>query len=230
MRISPDLIPHSEFHTCIWLRSVERPLWYYFSRQQNPDAITNKDFISSVDEPLVELVEFLHKQGIKTTPSCSGHHISERNLEKIYQALESDGDVIRTTGLLLEEIETGRRHIFQDESYALPWNKEAFLEKVEVYQQKGVLGLRLGLPEYEGIKKELMKIEIPGVRIAEKDSILFIFTGEREEVDIKETWHKITEEVKRVFSEPLFRKSVHDQKNKTSYGNQSVSDNQQFRH
>src|SRR5215213_6746561 len=106
MSITPALIPHSEFHTGRWLLPVERPGWYYFQKKKSHHTITNKDFLKSVDKPLRKVVRLLHKKGIKTTPSCSGHHISERNLEKIYLALEKDKEDIRNGGLQLKDIET----------------------------------------------------------------------------------------------------------------------------
>src|SRR4030095_6334738 len=108
MKITPRLIPHAAFHTGIWLLSVERPDWYYFMEKKNKNIISDKHFIKSVDKPLRKLVRFLHKRGIKTTPSCSGHHISERNLENIYDSLEKDRDQIRSTGLKLKDSETGK--------------------------------------------------------------------------------------------------------------------------
>jgi hypothetical protein len=77
MKITPELIPHSEFHTGCWLQNANKPGWYYFMKRKNANVIINDLFIETVDEPLRELVTFLHSRNIKTTPSCSGHYISE---------------------------------------------------------------------------------------------------------------------------------------------------------
>ena len=117
MKISPDLVPHSEFHAGVWLQSIERPSWYYFKKKQNRNIITNKNFITSLDTPLRELVKLLHKKGIRTTPSCSGHHLRERNLEKIYQDLKTDRREIRSSGLRLKDVETGQISFYKDKTY-----------------------------------------------------------------------------------------------------------------
>src|SRR5215510_414118 len=142
MRVTPALIPHNEFHTGAWLLPATRPEWYYFMEKKNQNTIANKNFLKSVDKPLRELVKWLHKKGIKTTPSCAGHHISERNLEKIYTDLQKDGEAIRNGGLQLKDIETGRLYLYRNSRYNLPWNKQNFLDEVIVYQKSGVIGLR----------------------------------------------------------------------------------------
>jgi hypothetical protein len=196
-RITPDLIPHTDFHTGIWLQSVERPSWYYFKKKLNRNRITNADFINSVDGPLKELVLFLHQRGIKTTPSCSGHHISERNLEKIFDELEEDRSLIRNGGLNFKDVETGRLYFYKNKTYDLPWKKEDFIERLMIYQQKGVLGLRLG--NRRKIKEHLLDLKIENVAVAEKDQVLFFLTGQNGETDIKVTWQEITKQVKSVF-------------------------------
>jgi hypothetical protein len=196
MKVTPDLIPHALFHTGAWLLPVERPYWYYFGKKRNSNTIRNKDFIKSVDGPLKELVEFLHGKGIRTTPSCSGHHISERDLKKIYEALEEDSHDIRNGGLDLSDIETGHSYLFRDKNYSLPWEKEDFLEKVETYQQKGVLGMHL--ENRKQIKGQLLALNQKGVTITQKGSLLFIFTDESQQAAIIETWNKITAEVKKI--------------------------------
>lgn len=199
MKISPELIPHTDFHTGVWLQSAERASWYYFKKQRNPNTITNKDFIKSVDEPLKELVKFLHRKGIKTTPSCSGHHISERDLEKIYNELLEDSLIIKSRGLNFKDIETGRLYFCRDKNYVLPWKKENFLKRVEIYQQKGVLGLRLG--NRKKVKTLLVEnLKENGVKVVEKDSTLFIFTEADRQDIIKTTWRKITRLVKKILS------------------------------
>jgi hypothetical protein len=195
MKISPDLIPHARFHSGKWLQPVERPSWYYFQEKQNTNTISNAGFMQSVDEPLRDLVKFLHTKGIKTTPSCSGHHMAERDLEKIYHDLEKDGAAIRNGGLQLKDIETGQLYTYRDQHYALPWSRQHFLERVEAYQQKGVLGLRPG--NRKKLKEQLLKLNVEGAHIREKDSVVFIFTdGER---NIKAVWREITSQVKQLF-------------------------------
>jgi hypothetical protein len=155
MRITPALIPHTDFHKGTWLLPVQRAEWYYFLNKKSNNAITNKNFLKSVDKPLRSLVKWLHKKGIKTTASCAGHHISERNLEKIYSDLQMDRDEIRNGGLELKDIETGKLYRYRNANYHLPWSKEKFLDEVIPYQKTGVIGLRLG--NRKKIKEEIFE-------------------------------------------------------------------------
>ena len=195
-KITPELIPHSEFHTGIWLLSPNRPDWYYFLKKRNHNSIRDKRFLSSVDRPLRKLVRFLHTRGIKTTPSCSGHHIRERSLEKIYDALEKDSQEIRSIGLNLKDVETGQIYFYNDKKYQLPWSREEFVEKVSVYQQKGVIGLRPG--KRKKVKKQLLKLQIDGATFRERDGVIFIFTNEDNKGDNRKTWKQITRAVMKV--------------------------------
>lgn len=199
IKFTPDLIPHEKFHTGIWLLSVQRPEWYYFMKKKNQNVIKDKSFLKSVDRPLRKLVKNLHERGIKTTPSCSGHHISERNLEKIYDALEKDREDILHSGIQLKDVETGKLYFFKNEHYSLPWTRQKFIDRVSIYQQKGVIGLRLG--NRKKIRSRVLELIIDGVTIEEKDSIVFIFTNEDNKGDNRRTWRKITKEIKWIMNE-----------------------------
>lgn len=204
MRITPALIPHTDFHTGTWLRPVKRPQWYYFLDKKSSNAITNKNFLKSIDRPLRSLVKWLHQRGIKTTPSCSGHHISERNLEKIFSGLEKDKEEIRNGGLMFEDVETGRLYFLRDKNYKLPWNKQKFLNEVIEYQQTGVIGLRLGSNKKfrDKVKKvfEEPHLVSAGISMIEKDSVIFIFTNEVKSGNNKSSWKKITKILKQALS------------------------------
>ena len=194
MIITPELIPHENFHTGIWLQTVERPSWYYFRKQVNRNDIINPDFMQSVDEPLKELVAFLQKRGIKTTPSCSGHHKSLRSLETIYKELEEDGYFIKNGGVKLKNIETGDEYFYKNENYAQPWTKRDFLQKLMTYQRNGVLGIRAG--KLKRIKERLLNLKIRNARVLEKDHVLLFLTESRSQADILGTWQEITRQVK----------------------------------
>ena len=166
MKITPNFIPHDQFHKGSWLLPIDRPNWYYFKKQKNGNTISNNDFTTSVDGPLRELVKYLHKRGIKTTPSCSGHHIHEKNFEKIYSSLKEDKRDIRNEGLVLKDCETGKIYIYMNKNYLLPWSKKIFLKIVMLYQKEGVIGIKLRN------KKLLVIIFIMGFVCVEKTKIL----------------------------------------------------------
>lgn len=195
LHITPDLIPHSRFHTGVWLLPIARPDWYYFSKAHNTNTIANDKFLNSVDKPIRHLVRWLQKRGIKTTPSCSGHHMAERSLESIYEDLKKDAREIRNGGLQLKDIESGKTILFQNPHYSLPWTRSDFLRKAVVYQRTGVLGIRLG--NRKTVKEQIHKMEIPGVYVREKDGILFIFV-DNNTGDNRYAWKEVTKNVKRI--------------------------------
>ena len=194
MKITPNFIPHDQFHKGSWLLPIDRPNWYYFKKQKNGNTISNNDFTTSVDGPLRELVKYLHKRGIKTTPSCSGHHIHEKNFEKIYSSLKEDKRDIRNEGLVLKDCETGKIYIYMNKNYLLPWSKKIFLKIVMLYQKEGVIGIKL---RNKKLSQEVLKINMPQVKIKEKNSILFIFTKDKNGNNLSR-WKKITKKVKQI--------------------------------
>jgi hypothetical protein len=194
VKITPDFIPHHKFHEGSWLLPVEKPDWYYFKKGENKNHISNKNFIKTVDRPLKELVTYLHSKGIRTTPSCAGHHFAERKFEKVYDALRRDKKRIRNGGLLLKDSETGKMYVYKDEEYNLPWTKRTFLKTMMSYQKQGVIGIRL---RNKKLRQRLLQLEIPNVKITEKNSLLLIMVMNGTGYNSK-SWKKTTEELKQI--------------------------------
>src|SRR5690349_18992055 len=117
MRITPELVPHRDFHRGRWLLNARHPAWYYFVKERKartPHVVLDPSFMASVDPPLRDLVRFLHRRGIGTTPSCSGHDLPEEELEAIHRSLIRDKNAIRDHGLDLLDVETGEHHVFRN--------------------------------------------------------------------------------------------------------------------
>ncbi|HEY1040844.1 MAG TPA: hypothetical protein VGF30_15620 [Bacteroidia bacterium] len=198
MKISPDFVPHEEFHTGTWLQSCKRPSWYYFRKGKSNNGIQNPAFAKSLDEPLRKLVLFLHKAGIQTTPSCSGHNKEEYVFMKIYEELKKDEEQIRTSGLQFKDVESGKLYLYTENNYRLPWTKGEFLCKVKTYQWKGVLGLKLeGLTE---LYRNLIKLEIGGVKFIQKNGVLLILTNNKSEDETIQTWKNVTGKIIEIVS------------------------------
>jgi hypothetical protein len=194
MKITADFIPHTKFHKGSWLLPIKRPNWYYFKEQKRKNIISNKDFLQSVDGPLKELVEYLHKKGIKTTPSCAGHQINEKNFEKIYDSLKEDKKDICNNGLVLEDCESGKVYIYKNKKYQLPWSKKNYLKEVMEYQKEGVIGIKL---RNKKLRKEVLKIKIPKVKIKKKNTVLLIFT-KNNNGNNRSKWKRITKKIKQI--------------------------------
>jgi hypothetical protein len=194
--ITPEFIAHEEFHTGKWLLPVKRPSWYYFKKGKIRHRITSRKFYKSVDPPLKNLVAFLHKKNITTTPSCSGHHKNEKDFRKIYDALKEDETEIKNEGLEMEDIESGKKLVFRNKKYKLPWTKKEFLKGVMHYQGKGILGIQL--KKNDKRKTNLLDIHLPGVSIKPKGAVILILV-EQGDGDHRILWKKIGREVKKIF-------------------------------
>ena len=210
MQITAALIPHNRFHTGIWLLAKGNPSWYYFKKKKNKNQIYNSFFYKTLDKPLRKLVRILHKNGIITTPSCSGHHISERDLLMIYKNLKKDEQLIRTEGLTFTDVETSTEYYYYSKNYRLPWSRKAFLETVAIYQQKGVLGLRLG--SRRKIKDRICQMKIDGVTVEDMGSLVLILVNDGNAGNNKDVWAKITRQIAGILSTKKTRNS-HDKQN-----------------
>lgn len=203
MKITPEIIQHNQFHKGVWFLPLERPFWYYFMRKKNENRIRSRSFLRSVDEPIRDLVRFLHSKGFRTTPSCSGHFRSEKEYEKIFNSLEKDERDIKGYGLKLNEIESGKTLVYKEKDYSLPFNRSDFVKNVNHIQQNGVLGIRFG--NNQRIKKRVLQLKIEGVKIVDGDDIVCIHTSENNSISNERTWKKITSEIKYIFQWIEFR-------------------------
>jgi hypothetical protein len=194
MKISPELIPHSEFHTGLWLLSPGKPGWYYFYKDQNHYIIKTKEFLKTVDPPLRRLVKFLHQKKIKTTPSCAGHSLSKRLMEKIYTLLEIDGDKIRNGGLKLKDVQTGKNYLYQNKKYILPWTRTVFIKKLMPYQHKGIIGLHL--EKRRDAINAILNLKVEEAKLYIRGHILFISIKNIE--NNKKVWNTLTKKIMKI--------------------------------
>lgn len=140
MKLYTELIPHKYFHKGIWLSTNSVP-WYFFSPQDRQFKIpTNNKFYDTVDEPLLPIVKLLHKNGIPTTPSCSGHFRDIDEYSDIYDSLINAGKRIKKDSVVLKDDENNKKYYYRNKKFILPWDKDEFLDKIGKYQKKGVIG------------------------------------------------------------------------------------------
>ncbi|MGZ3885099.1 MAG: hypothetical protein ACXVPQ_08780 [Bacteroidia bacterium] len=211
--ITPDLIPHIEFHKGSWLLPVNGADWYYFMKIPHQHKVTDKQFMSSVDKPLRALVKFLQKKKINTTPSCSGHHFKAGDFVKIYDDLEADMLNIRSHGLEMKDVESGQVILYRDPAYRLPWTKQEFLKRIKAYQQKGVIGFEAS--DNRQIRDELLHLHIDGAKIMAKDGMIFVLTTKNRQGENAGLWRRITQKIKDVFKQTEIRKHISASAGKT---------------
>jgi hypothetical protein len=143
---SPGFVPHEAWDKFAWLvphEPREEP-WYYAvptgQRPQLRQLPSDPAFMRSVDPEIRPLVAWLHRQGVPTGPSCSGHDVDKRGFDDIYAGLERDAEEIRTIGVLLRDPEDGNDYVAMDEDYEFPWSSfEEFLAQAREHQPVGWL-------------------------------------------------------------------------------------------
>ena len=134
-----DLVNHLDFHKGYWYKSNISD-WYYFKHQDRPYEIYKKFEYSSLDNELISLVKSLHKKNIPTTPSCSGHSLSEDYFLNLFEQIKIEEYLIRNKGLKLRNIETQETLEFKDFRYKFPYDRDTFLKLAIPYSKHGVLG------------------------------------------------------------------------------------------
>lgn len=140
-KLSPDLIPHQDFHKGYWLNIIEPNPWYYFFPAERTFEIPqNKEFYNSLDPDLVDIVKLLHNSNIPTTPSCTGHFSSPDYYAELYNKLKQNESKIKSDGVILNNKETGKKYFYKNQNYTLPWDLDTFVDESLEYQTKGVLG------------------------------------------------------------------------------------------
>lgn len=198
MKISPNFIPHEMFHKGYWLNPVKDNSWYYFQpikRDFNVDL--PKEFYSTLDDKLKDIVPHLHQKGIPTTPSCTGHFKDDSVFKKVYNKLEDHKYQINNNGLLLQNPETGQFLKYYNAGYELPWDKDQFVEKCSEYQKKGCLGLYI---DDQYLQNELVDIDFNANTYWDSNNNCFlIITNPETEKELDYIWDDIISLLKSLF-------------------------------
>ena len=75
-----------------------------------------------------------------TTPSCSGHLLTEDYFLNLFEQIKIEEYLIRNKGLKLRNIETQETLEFKDFRYKFPYDRDTFLKLAIPYSKHGVLG------------------------------------------------------------------------------------------
>lgn len=155
MKLNVDLIPHRDFHKGFWLQTQKSPWYLFYQKPRKYFLPKDKSFYKTVDESLLPIVKLLHSKNIPTTPSCSGHIMSPKHYFDLYDTIESTIDFIQGDGVVLHNSETGKNFYYKNKNYILPWHKEEFVDLMDGYQKKGVIGFVDKYNVYDDIKDDL---------------------------------------------------------------------------
>ena len=197
--ITPDFIPHNKFHLGSWLIEKNNPSWYYFYPKKSLNKFNyDKNFYSTLDNPLKNVVKFLHQNKIDTTPSCSGHFYPKDIFKKTFDSLKSAEKNIKGKGLILQNPETGEFYKYRNEDYVLPWGKDEFTDRALIHQRKGCLGIK---PKNNDILNHFKKSPIKGFKTFydPNHKIIIFVTDSNSPEEINEKWGYFTDKIMSLF-------------------------------
>jgi hypothetical protein len=120
--LSPNLIPHEQFHLYEW---IEIGGWWWTHPAGSP-AMRMAE-LHTVDDKLRPLVSLLNERGIKTGPSCAGHRNFHTRRDEVYES-------IRKTSEKTIPFEIGDRVCVDLQKLSDDW-----YDSVCAYQRRGVL-------------------------------------------------------------------------------------------
>lgn len=188
-KLSPDFIPHQDFHKGYWLNINEPNPWYYFfPTVRSYDIPKDYKFYDSLDRDLLNITKLLHNYKIPTTPSCSGHFSPPEYYVDIYSKLKQNEDKIRSNGVILNNKETSKNYYYKNPSYTLPWSQNEFVDRSLDYQTKGVLGIvDPSAKLFDYISNELDCMHDGGITI--------VFENSTNSIDKSQNWNQLYKSV-----------------------------------
>lgn len=193
-KINPGFVPHETFHKYSWL-IPESSNWYYWTERKSPIEIPkNKSFYKTLDSPLKDSVIALHKKGIPTTPSCSGHFNPDSFYSKIFDSLKEEEKSIREGGIKLKDPESDHDFVYKDSGYMVPWDKNSFLEISKDHGRKGIIGI---LDPNEGIYKLLRETPNQDSQALREGNITFFVTNPKDQKSLNSSWEYFNDSIKR---------------------------------
>jgi len=123
-----------------WVPLSGREDWYFWTPRGGTHPGSLELDYTTADEGLRDLLPVLHRAGIATTPSCTGHRPDRNNIETRLDAIDRCADLIRGNGLLFENVETGRIGFYSNSSWVSP-NKAELAQMALRDSMVGYLGM-----------------------------------------------------------------------------------------
>jgi hypothetical protein len=195
MKITPDFISHKHFHKGEWLKPIDKGSWYYFKPSKRVFSTDlPKNFYKTLDEKFKKIVPYLHNHDIPTTPSCTGHFKDSDVFNNIYDDLKYQKSMIRDNGIVLKDPETEKNYMYHYPNYELPWGRDFFIEKSNIYQRKGCLGLIIN---DVNLKNELINADFITDKLWDDDNKCFlILTNPSNQEELDYIWEDTIELLK----------------------------------
>ena len=123
-----------------WVPISGREDWYFWTPRAGSHPGSLELDYTTADEDMQELLPVLHRAGIATMPSCTGHRPVRDNIMPRLDAIDRCADLIRGNGLLFENVETGRLGFYANRSWVPP-NKAELAQNALRESMVGYLGM-----------------------------------------------------------------------------------------
>lgn len=134
--------PHS-FAAYHWLVpvGVEHPSgWHYGLRRRRPHPGSDRVDAQTLDPDLRDLVLYLHREGVRTLPSCQGHFgWCPQRVRQAARDLAAQEPLLRR-GLTMRDVEGGRPLHVQASHWRAP-SERVLLDGVRRWEGVGYLGV-----------------------------------------------------------------------------------------
>jgi len=125
---SLEAVKYKDMPNKKWFMSPYHKDWYYHLPRKKISKPKSDILNATLDPCLKKLAICLNLSGYTTLPSCSGHYYSREKCNKIYNKILKDSEEIKSSGLNLIDVESGKTFYFQDSEWELPWNKKVFFD------------------------------------------------------------------------------------------------------
>jgi len=199
MNLTPDFIPHKDFHKGSWLKAKGGKWYYFMYGDENEGEIENKWFDNTLDPEIKSLVKLFHDNDIKTSPSCAGHFSKAEYFEDIWDSLDKEKDKINSDGLKLYDSENNEEYMFKDEEYDLPWSKNEFVDRALEYQKKGVLGIFKDRVK-DSTLSSIKKIKSDDLEIKDEGDLILFMVNSDDQESMENTWGDLESQVESVLN------------------------------
>lgn len=163
LKLSAEYVPPDVMQAVRWFVPVRSgQLWYYFTERLRFFEGSTSTSLALVDPLLRPIIAALNERNIPTLPSCQGHFWDEDEFETLYVQLQLDEHIIRTSGLLVRDLETQQVLNYKDVHYTAPDKHNL---KMRMLCDSGYGYFSFALPSLQGASTLLRTISNAGAQL-----------------------------------------------------------------
>jgi hypothetical protein len=196
MILHSKLVPQPEMFMYRWFKPKAHNKWFYYTPLDKPVVSTKQEseIIKTLDKPLADVFMFTSLNGYKTLASCSGHFLSNNEIQEKYRCVLKDLEQIKNHGLLLKDTENEKMYRYKNKNYPNVWDSySTFKNDIENSMRIGYIGIIKPLNAFELLDGQ---IEIHTDRKYFDIPVLHIKINNNKESDINLNWSKVLEILK----------------------------------